>query len=88
VKKRVRTAPSNPFYSNEPAVARGKITQAVNPSPKLSNATPKSVDKKPGRLSGLAGFADKKHPVAAKGNIPKISGVPGKTKFPVQGKKR
>jgi hypothetical protein len=56
----------------------------------LGNAPPKIIDKKPGRLAGVAGFADKKRP-PAKGmqNPPKTSplksGTAGPAKFPSQG---
>ena len=63
MKKRIRTQPSNPYYSNEPAVARSEIAgKPPVQNASLGNQTPKMVDKKPGRLSGLANFADKKRP--------------------------
>jgi hypothetical protein len=88
MKKRVRVAPSNPFYSNEPAVARSNITsKAPVPSAGLANRPPKMVDKSPGRLSGVAGFADKKKPHGQSAKVPvKSSGVPGPAKFPKMGK--
>jgi hypothetical protein len=63
MKRRVRTQPSNSFYSNEPAVAKGLM--ADNPpvqNASLGNKPPRTVDKKPGRMSGFAGFADKHKP--------------------------
>ena len=58
MKKRVRTQPTNPFYSDEPAVAKGLMAdKGLVQNASLGNQTPKMVDKKPGRLSGVAGFA-------------------------------
>lgn len=69
MKKRVRTQPSNPFYSNEPAVSRKLIAdQGITQNASLGNTAPKMVPKKPGRLSGIAGFASKSRP-AVKNNI-------------------
>lgn len=65
MKKRVRVQQNNQFYSNEPAVSRNKMADAgMSPNANLANSTPKMVDKKPGRLSGLAGFTDKHKPKA------------------------
>lgn len=75
MKRRIRTQPTNPFYSNEPAVSRNKMADAgLSPNPNLANQPPKIVDKKPGRLSGLAGFQDKHRPKSggAKITIPKL----------------
>ena len=67
MKKRVRTQPSNPFYSNEPAVSRKDIAgRPPVQNASLGNQAPRMVDKKPGRLSGVAGFADKKRPKTQK----------------------
>jgi hypothetical protein len=63
VKKRVRTQPSNPFYSNEPAVATSKIADKAL-IPQARGRTPKMVDKNPGKLSGLAGFMSHTKPKA------------------------
>lgn len=88
-KKRVRTQPSNPYYSNEPAVSRKLIAdQGLTQNASLGNAPPKMVDKKPGRLSGLAGFADKHRPKEQ--GIKQITSVkpgkpPGSSKSPIQG---
>ncbi len=63
MKKRIRTQPTNPFYSNEPAVARGLIAgKSPVQNASLGNSTPKIVDKKPGKISGLAGFSEHKKP--------------------------
>lgn len=63
MKKKVRTKPTNPFYSNEPAVSRTLIAgKGLVQNSSLGNATNKVVDKKPGRLSGIAGFASKSAP--------------------------
>lgn len=63
MKKRVKTQPSNPFYSNEPAVSRKLIAdQGMTQNASLGNQTPKMVPKHPGRLSGIAGFESKSKP--------------------------
>ena len=67
MKRRTRTQPTNPFYSNEPAVSISKIADkppVLNAS--LGNKTPKMVDKHPGKMSGVADFASKSKP--PKGN--------------------
>lgn len=65
MKKKVRASNSNPFYSNEPAVARSKMADMdLSPNGNLANSTPKMVDKKPGRLSGVAGFSGGHRPKA------------------------
>lgn len=92
MKKRVRVQPSNPYYSNEPAVSRKMIAdQGITQSASLGNSTPKMVDKKPGKLSGLAGFSDKKRP-GGKGakmitSMP-AGKPPGASKSPMQGSLR
>lgn len=72
MKRRVKTQPTNPYYSNEPAVARSQIaSKPPVQSASLGNSTPKMVDKKPGRLSGVAGFSEKHRPPAkGMGNVP------------------
>lgn len=74
MKKRIRTQPSNPYYSNEPAVARGLIAgKAPVQSASLANQPNKIVDKKPGRISGLAGFSSKsKPPAGPRAKVPKF----------------
>lgn len=63
MKHRVKTQPTNPFYSDEPAVAKGLIAdKPLSPSPSLANKSPKMVDKHPGRLSGIDSFASKSKP--------------------------
>jgi hypothetical protein len=75
MKRRVRTQPTNPFYSNEPAVSRKEIAdQSLAQNASLGNATPKEVDKRPGRLSGIAGFHDTKRPKDHK--MTPVSGKP------------
>lgn len=88
MKKKPRIGPSNPFYSSEPAVSRKKIaTQAPVPSAKLANAPAKTVDKQPGRMSGVAGFVDKGglRKTPSKITVPKLG---TKSNFPTQGKAR
>lgn len=88
MKKKPRIAPSNSFYSSEPAVSRTKIAaKPPVPSATLANKPNKSVPKSPGRMSGIAGFADKGR---LRNTNPKIS-VPklgSKMNFPTQGKAR
>lgn len=86
MKKKPRSAPSNPFYSSEPAVSRTKIAAKAPVAANLANRPPKTVDKKPGQMSGVAGFVDKGRPRATKSgvSIPKLG---SKMKFPQQGKK-
>jgi hypothetical protein len=86
MKKRVRTQPTNPYYSDEPAVAKGLMAD----KPPVQNAAlgvkpGKTIDKKPGRLSGFAGFVDKHKP---KHTQIKIKAPPPNTasKVPHQGK--
>lgn len=88
MKKRVRSSNTNPYYSNEPAVSRSMIAdKGLSPNGNLANSTPKMVDKKPGRLSGLAGFESKSRPKAGTAKItsPKL-GMPAKV--PTQGSLR
>ena len=86
MKKKPRSSPSVPFYSTEPAVSRAKIAAKPMVAANLANRPPKAVDKNPGRLSGVAGFADKGRPRTgnAKISVPKLG---TKMKFPQQGKK-
>lgn len=86
MKKKPRSSPSVSFYSSEPAVSRSKIAARAPVPANLASRPPKTVDKSPGKMSGIAGFADKGRPRT--GN-PKI-GMPklgSKMKFPQQGKK-
>lgn len=88
MKKRVRTQPTNPYYNDEPAVAKSLMAdKGLVQNASLGNSTPKMVDKKPARLSGLAGFTSKTKPSAGGGHIssPKL-GIA--TSFPTQGKLR
>lgn len=86
MKKKPRTQPSNQFYSSEPAVARSKIAaNPMVPNANLASGTNKTVDKKPGRLSGVGGFTSKSKPSAkpAVSSIPKLGTA---AKIPQQGK--
>lgn len=86
MKKRVRTQPSNQFYSSEPAVAKGLMAdRSPVQSASLGNKSSKIVPQKPGRMSGFAGFADKHRP-KQQGIKPKPpTFVPGgKSKTPKQ----
>jgi hypothetical protein len=86
MKKRVRTQPTNPFYSSEPAVARGIMaTKPPVQNASLGNKPSKNVPQKPGRMSGFAGFVDK-HKPKQQGIKPKPPAfVPGgKSKSPKQ----
>lgn len=83
MKKRIRTQPSNPFYSDEPAVAKSKIADrppVQNSS--LGSKSPKGVDKHPGRMSGFDGFVSKAKP-AAKNSV-KVPSFGSKAKSPAQ----
>lgn len=86
MKKKPRSAPSNPFYSSEPAVSRSKIAAKAPVPANLANRPPKTVDKAPGKMSGIAGFVDKGSPRTgnSKISVPKLG---TKMKFPQQGKK-
>lgn len=80
MKRRTRTQPSNPFYQNEPSVATGLMADkppVQNSS--LGNKTPKSVPKKPGKMSGIAGFAGAKRPKKTGFKKPSV-GAPAKPK--------
>lgn len=88
MKKRTRTQPSNPFYSNEPAVGTGLIAgKPLVQNSSLGNQPPKIVDKKPGRMSGVAGFASKGKLPSKPSHIsvPKLGTA---AKVPQQGKLR
>jgi hypothetical protein len=79
MKRRTRTQPTNPYYSNEPAVS----TKAMADRPLVQNAslgskTPKGVPHHPGRMAGVAGFADSKKP-REKRFQPISAKVPSKT---------
>lgn len=76
MKKRVKTQPTNQYYSSEPAVSSKLMAdKALVPSPAAKS--PKMVDKKPAEMSGMAGFVSKGKP---KGRG--ATGVP-KPRFPV-----
>ncbi len=84
MKKRIRTQPSNPFYSNEPAVAKGLMAdKAPVQSASLGNKPSKFVPQKPGRMAGVAGFVDK-HKPKQQGIKPKPPTFGQKAKSPKQ----
>jgi hypothetical protein len=84
MKKRIRTQPSNPFYSSEPAVAKGLMAdKALVQNSSLGSKTPKMIDTKPGKLSGIAGFSDKHRP-KKQGIKPKPPVFGQKSKQPAQ----
>jgi len=74
MKKRIRTQPSNPYYSDEPAVAKGLMAdKAPVQNASLGNKPNKIIDRKPGKLSGLAGFTSKSKPAAGSyAKVPKF----------------
>lgn len=83
MKKRVRTQPSNPFYSDEPAVSKGLIAdKAPVQNASLGNKPNKIVDKKPGKMSGVAEFTSKSKPHA--GSFAKLPAFGTKAKEPAQ----
>lgn len=83
MKKRVRTQPSNPFYSDEPAVAKSKIADRPPiQNSSLGTKSPKGVDKHPGRMSGIGGFVSKAKPTAK--NDVKVPAFGTKAKSPAQ----
>ena len=66
MKRRVKTQQPG-FYSNEPAVATKQMTaKPPVPSTALASKAPKQVPKSPGKMSGVAGFAQAKAPKGAK----------------------
>jgi hypothetical protein len=70
MKKRVKLSNANPYYSNEAAVSRTMIADKPGfPTANQGGSTPKMVDKKPGRMSGFAGFESKSHPKAPAAHI-------------------
>lgn len=87
MKKRVRPNQTVPFYSNEPAVSRKLIAdQGLTQNASLGNQPPKMVDKKPSRMSGLAGFTSKNKPKGKPSGIPQVGpGGPKPAKVPSQG---
>jgi hypothetical protein len=61
MKRRIRTQPSNPYYSDEPAVAKGLIAdKPLVQDASLGNKSPKMVDKKPAKSTGFSGGAGKR----------------------------
>lgn len=60
MKKRVKVQQPG-FYSNEPVVPTKQMAdKPMVPSASLAQKPPKGVPKHPGRLSGVAGFAETK----------------------------
>lgn len=81
MKRRVRTQPTNPYYSNEPAVSTGQMAdKAPVQNASLGNKTPKIVDKHPGRMSGVADFVSKGKPTGK--NTVKVPSFGTKAKSP------
>src|SRR6267142_7107849 len=81
MKKRIRTQQAVPFYSDEPAVAKGLMADKPPiQNASLGNKPNKIVDKKPGKLSGLASFTSKAKPHA--GSYAKVPAFGTKTKQP------
>lgn len=75
MKRKVKTQPTNPFYTSEPAVSRKLMaSQTMVPSASLAGTTNKVVPKHPGKLSGVAGFTSKTRPTAKAQhfNTPKV----------------
>ena len=74
MKKRIRTQQAVPFYSDEPAVAKGLMADKPPiQNASLGNKPNKVVDKKPGKLSGLANFTSKTKPAAGSfAKVPKF----------------
>jgi hypothetical protein len=84
MKRRVKTQPSNPFYSNEPAVATGMIAdKAPVQNASLGNKSGREIDKHPGRMSGIAGFVSKSKPSKGSSHI-KLPKLGSKAKQPTQ----
>lgn len=78
MKKRVRTQPTNQYYTTEPAVSRKLIAgQGMIPNAAL-NTPNKMIPKHPGRMSGVAGFSSKNKPIVKKSGIttPKLGSTP------------
>lgn len=91
MKRRIRTRPTNPYYSSEPAVSTKQIAdQPLIPNAKLANKAPKRVPQHPARMSGVAGFAQAKRPKQAKFKAPnqKIPPVKSGVSVPTQGQGR
>lgn len=85
MKRRVRTQPSNPFYSDEPAVSKAAIADKPPvPSASLANKPSKPIDKNPGKMSGVAGFVDK-HRLHGRPMTPVTSNVPQMGKLRLSG---
>jgi hypothetical protein len=76
MKRRVRTAPTNPYYTTEPAVGKGLIaSKPPVQSASLGNKTPHMVPKRPASTSGMANFERGKKP-KAHGIKPPSTAVP------------
>jgi hypothetical protein len=91
MKRRIRTRPTNPYYSTEPAVSTKQIAdQPLFPNAKLANKTPKRVPQHPGKMSGIAGFAQAKRPKSVKFKAPsqKVPPVKSAVSIPKQGQGR
>jgi hypothetical protein len=81
MKKRQRQQQAVPFYSDEPAVAKGLMAdKPMIQNSSLGNKPNKVVDRKPGKLSGLASFTSKTKPRA--GTTAKVPAFGTKAKSP------
>lgn len=83
MKKKSRNLPSNPFYSDEPAVAKSKMADGMPvPNPNLAGKPNKVTDRDPGHMSGYAGFVKKPKLIVKtpKGPSTKIPGTPAPKK--------
>jgi len=75
MKRRVRTQPTNPYYTNEPAIPiSGIADKAPVQNASLGNKTPKMVDKHPAKMSGVAEFVSHSKPTKGNShiNLPKL----------------
>lgn len=85
MKKKVKVQSSTPsYYTTEPAVSRKLIAATQpTPSPGIGAKAPKTVDRNPAKMAGVAGFVSK-HRLPSK---PSKIGVPTiGAKPPQQGK--
>ena len=81
MKKRIRQQQAVPFYSDEPAVAKGLMADKPPiQNAALGNKPNKVIDKRPGKLSGLASFTSKTKPRA--GTNAKVPAFGTKAKQP------
>lgn len=77
MKKKARNLPSNPFYSDEPAVSKKQMADGMLvPPPLYGKPNAKISDRTPGKLSGINNFA-KKTKLPAKRAAPVSTKTPG-----------